>query len=213
MHRSRRFYLTGILLLLSFSGIALTAQAQFGAGSAPDFPDATFRIKGRQNAPIVMVEYSDFECPACRTLQPHLKQVLQEFPGKVALIFRHFPLSAHRYSPLAHQAAECAGEQGQFWAYHDLLYENQDIWKKAEQPAQMILQYAGELKLDSKVFIACLENPEVTATIRKDYESGAKTGMNQTPTVFIGDKMYVGAQQFLEQAIPWIREEAAKHAS
>ncbi|MBI4549708.1 MAG: DsbA family protein [Candidatus Omnitrophica bacterium] len=168
------------------------------------------KVRGPVAAPVTIAEYSDFQCPSCRVVQPVVSEILAKFPGRVRLLFRHFPLRGHPNSPLAHQSAECAAEQGKFWEYHDRLYQDQAVWSPLPDPLAAFLQFAAELGLDSERFGRCLESPAAAERIQADYASGKSAGVQSTPTFLIGNRMLVGSKQFFEQADGLIRGELEK---
>ena len=142
---------------------------------------------GSPQAPVTIVEFSDFQCPFCRSVVPTLKQLLAKYPDRVRLVFRDFPIpSLHPDAPLAHEAARCAAEQGQFWAYHDLLFERTNL------NAAALKQYAADLKLDEKKFAECLDSGRSRAAVSADVEEGSRLGVSGTPTFFINGTPLVG---------------------
>ena len=166
------------------------------------------KARGAESAALEILEYSDFQCPACSSVQIYLKKLLEEHPGEIRLVFRHYPLQRHRNAPLAHQAAECAHDQGNFWAYHDRLYSEQDSWAEDHEPARRMLQYARDLGLNLEQFSGCLENLEVTDRIKIELTEGKAQGVSSTPSFFIQSKMAVGEKQLREAVDGWVRDRA-----
>jgi protein-disulfide isomerase len=154
---------------------------------------ATGAAKGPENAPITIVEFSDFQCPYCSRANESVDQVLKAYPNQVRLVFRHFPLDFHQQAPKASEAALCAQDQGKFWEMHDKLFANQ---KALEVPA--LKGYAKELGLDSGKFDKCLDSGEKAATVQADLAEGKKVGVNGTPAFFINGILLSGAQPFDE---------------
>ncbi len=152
------------------------------------------RLLGPDHAAIKILEYSDFQCPACRKAQTVLKQLIEKYPREVQINFKHFPLAMHKWAPLAHQAAECAHQAGKFWEYHDRLYEDQENWSKLENPSGQFAIYATKLGLDADAFVACLQNPKITEMINKERAEGQAVKVQSTPTFFIGNDRFVGAK-------------------
>lgn len=147
-------------------------------------------VRGAQEAPVTIVEFSDFQCPFCKNATATVKQVMEKYPGKVKLVFRDFPIpTLHPGAPKAHEAARCAGEQGKFWEYHDLLFE-----KSPKLGAEDLSQYAKDLKLDPSPFAQCLESGKHEAEVKRDVEEGTRLGVTATPTFFINGRQLVGAQ-------------------
>lgn len=145
--------------------------------------------RGPANAPVTLVEYGDYECPHCG--QAH--GVVQELEGllsrRMRFVFRHFPLATvHPHATLAAEAAEAAGAQGKFWAMHDALFENQD----ALEPEDLV-RYAAALGLDVARFTHELGGHAHAAKVREDFLSGARSGVNGTPTFFINGVRHDGS--------------------
>ena len=170
--------------------------------SADDDP-----VIGNPNAPITIIEFSDFQCPFCarfhvQTLPLLLEEYIEQ--GKVKLVFRDFPIqSIHPNALPAAVAAECANEQGQFKAMHDMLFDNQNQWSKQETDVALSIftQYATEIQLDQNTFDSCLTSGKYIEEIRNDLEDGRSYDVTGTPGFFIGndDIGYVelkGAQPF-----------------
>ena len=155
--------------------------------------DRGFR-RGPQEAPVAMVEFSDYQCPFCKSVLSTIKQVMDAYPGKVKWVFRDFPLiSLHPTAPKAHEAGRCAGEQEKFWEYHDLLFERSPRHSPPE-----LKQYAQELKLDGSAFAQCLDSGKYQSEVTRDGQEGAGLGVTGTPTFFVNGRMLVGAQPFAE---------------
>jgi protein-disulfide isomerase len=147
-------------------------------------------VKGPKDAPVTLVEFTDFHCPFCARVVATLKDVMQEYNGKIRWVFRDFPIaSLHPQAPKAAEAARCAGEQGKFWEYHDLLFESQ-----SQTAAADFKRFAEQLKLDPKSFGQCLDSGKHQAAVEADVQEGARLGVTGTPTFFINGRILVGAQ-------------------
>lgn len=164
-------------------------------------------VKGNPNAPVTIVEFSDFQCPFCaRFFAQTLPQIQQDYidSGKVKLVFRDFPIeSIHANARAASFAAECADDQGKFWQYHDKLFEGQTQWARlsASDAANTFKQYAIELGLNSDSFNSCFNSPKHLDEVNEDFQNGANYGVTGTPAFFIGnDKdgyvMLIGAKPY-----------------
>ncbi len=142
-------------------------------------------ILGNPDAPVIITEYSDFECPYCgkvaRDTLPDVKKNYVD-TGKVAIIFKHYPLPGHRYAMPAAQAAECAYQQGKFWEYEEKLFNNQDTLQK-----QALQDYAEELGLNMDEFNSCFDDPRIKAKIQLSQQEGDNLGITGTPTFFFSD--------------------------
>ena len=142
--------------------------------------------KGANGAGIILVEYSDFQCPACRNYYPIVKQLTAELVEKVQFVYRHFPLySVHKNAEKAAIAAEAAGRQGKFWEMHDLIFEHQNEWAEAKDAEEFFMSYADSLSLDKEKFVADLASDEIKDKVVRDYQSGVASRVNSTPTFFL----------------------------
>ena len=145
-------------------------------------------IQGLTDAPLTLVEYGDYECPACGQAYPIIKAIQHAAGKQLRFVFRNFPLvNAHPYAEHAAEAAESAGTRGRFWEMHDLLFENQ-----AGLEDQQLAQYAMELGLDARTLVTEVREGRFTPRIREDFISGVKSGVNGTPTFFINALRYDG---------------------
>ena len=146
--------------------------------------------KGNREAAVILVEYSDFQCPACAAYYPLVKQLSEEFGDKMVFIYRHFPLSQHQNAESAAVAAEAAGRQGKFWEMHDLIFDNQNEWAKSARWSveDIFVKYAEKLNLDLEKFKADLDLKEIKQKVSKDLESGVNAKVNGTPTFFLNGK-------------------------
>jgi thiol-disulfide isomerase/thioredoxin len=149
---------------------------------------ANDHIKGNKEAKVILVEYSDFQCPFCANYAPITKKVAEEFNDKIALIYRHFPLIQHNNAHLAARASEAAAKQGKFWEMHDLIFENQNQWSDAKNALDKFIQYAKDLNLDIEAFKTDINSKEVRDKVDSDYKSGLSFGVNGTPTFFLNGR-------------------------
>jgi protein-disulfide isomerase len=145
--------------------------------------------RGGANAKVTIIEFSDFQCPFCARGRQRLDEIRQKYGDKVKVYFRQFPLES--IHPMAFKAAEaslCAQDQGKFWEYHDVLFDNQ-----TKLDEKSLKEYAKQLKLDDKAFAECLSSGKKAMDIRKDMEDGSKVGVNSTPTFFVNGYPVRGA--------------------
>ena len=143
---------------------------------------------GKADAPITIIEFSDFECPYCRRAQDTINQVKARYGDKVRFVFRHYPLPFHKKAPKASEAAQCAQDQGAFWSFHHALFED---GAKLEIPALKSL--AVKLKLDSMKFNRCLDSGRHAGRIAADLADGKDLAISGTPTFFVNGVKLVGA--------------------
>jgi protein-disulfide isomerase len=139
---------------------------------------------GKPDAPITLIEFSDYQCPFCqrfvRNTLPALKTDYVD-TGKVRYVFRDFPLAMHRQARKAAEAAHCAGEQGKYWEMHDVIFSNQQALKVED-----LKEHASSLDLEPTAFNNCLEQGKYAAEIDKDFADGSAAGVTGTPSFFIG---------------------------
>jgi protein-disulfide isomerase len=146
--------------------------------------------RGPADAPITMIEFSDYECPFCKRAAPTVDQVLKAYAGKIKFVYRDYPLPFHASAMPASLAARCAERLGKFWEYHDKVFASPDL-----NPAKL-KAVAGEVGLDQAKFDACFDQQEGRAAVEKDMEDGQSVGVNGTPAFFINGRMLSGAQPF-----------------
>jgi len=147
--------------------------------------------KGPANAPIEMVEFSDFQCPFCLRADPTVQQVLRTYGDKIRFVYRNYPLPNHPMARPAAEAAACANEQGKFWPYHDLLFANPSKLSDAD-----FKQHAAELSLNPAQFNACVDTHKMQPLIDTDVKEGEAAGVNGTPAFYINGRMISGAQPY-----------------
>jgi protein-disulfide isomerase len=159
---------------------------------------------GDSKAPVTIVEYSDFECPVCRSLHDTLRAILPNYPGKIRVIFKDYPIEQiHPWARTAAIAGRCAYQQKPeaFWKLYDLLYDNQEIIS-AENAWTKMIDYASQAGLDDGAFKSCMASPEAAAAVNASHANGEKLEVASTPTVFVNGRRMVGADaHLLEQYI------------
>lgn len=182
---------------------ALTASAQAVAERLVR-PDS--HITGNPEAPVTVVEFGDFECPACSTAEETAREIRRKYGSQIRFVFRQFPLTGiHREALKAAEASECAAEQGKFWEAVEKLYHGQS---DLSEPA--LVRYASELGLDKDRFVACLASRSTTARVRRDVEDARALGLRATPTFFVGRQVIEGPLE-LGQFARLIEQELASH--
>jgi len=154
-------------------------------------------IQGLIDAPIALVEYGDYECPFCGQAYPIIKAIQERLGDRLCFAFRNFPLiNSHPHAQHAAEAAEAAGTQGKFWKMHDLLFENQEALDDED-----LAEYASTLGLDANRLIGEVLAGIHTARVREDFRSGARGGVNGTPTLFINGVRHEGGLDTLLAAL------------
>jgi protein-disulfide isomerase len=150
-------------------------------------------VRGNPNAPVILEEFADFECPSCGVYYPELKKIETEFGERLRVVFRERPLvPTHEHALIAAQAAEAAGLQNRFWEMHDKLYENQKTWAAAKDVVPMFVDYAKQIGLDADRFMRDLNGEVVAARIFQDGKRAHALGVNGTPTFFVNGKEATG---------------------
>jgi protein-disulfide isomerase len=159
---------------------------------------------GDPNAAVTLVEYSDFECPVCRSLHDVLRGMLPNYAGKVRVVFKDFPIEQlHPWARTAAIAGRCAYQQDPtaFWKMYDLIYDNQEIISASNAWAKM-MDYAAQSRLDTDRFKTCMAGPEAGEAVNASRANGQLLDVNSTPTVFVNGRRMVGADaHLLEQYI------------
>src|SRR5215216_2549390 len=189
-----------LLAVIAIIGVALLATANQRSSADTSRPSITTTIpldtlpaRGNADAPVTVVEYADFQCPACGVFATTMEAgIVKDYvdTGKVRFVFHDFPLPQHANAIAAAEAARSAADQGAFWPYHDLLYARQAEWENSPQPLALFVSYAEQLKLDRSKFEAAYTSHTHRATIMQLYQDSSNGGVNQTPTFVIDGKAY-----------------------
>lgn len=159
----------------------------------------TEHIRGNKDAKVVLVEYGDFQCPACAAFYPIIKQAESEYADKVAFAFRHFPLSnIHPNAFSASRAAEAAGVQGKFFEMHDILYERQSDWESQTNVQKIFREYAQEIGLDANKFNEDYASGSTTDRINSDIQKGKDQDVQATPSFFLNGQKLESFKTFEE---------------
>jgi protein-disulfide isomerase len=195
--RSRRLpFLLSLASALLAATVVLSwslGQLDKPAGANPPVSVDDDPAWGPVDAPVTIVEFSDYQCPYCKQFYDQtLPQIKEAYEGQLRFVYRDFPLVAiHPHAQKAAEASECADDQGRFWDYHDLLWANQQALDVASLKA-----YAAQLGLDTATFGDCLDSGKNAQEVQKDYSEGVSYGVPGTPTFFINDLELLGAQPF-----------------
>ena len=153
-----------------------------------DVPGPLDLARGKADAPVTVIEFSDFECPYCRRAQPTLQAIEKAYGDKVRFVFRHYPLPFHQQAPKASEAAQCAADQNKFWPFHDALFRDAASLALAD-----LKKLAGTLGLDQAKFDRCLDSDQHKGRIAEDTTIGKNLGITGTPTFFVNGVRLVGA--------------------
>lgn len=149
---------------------------------------------GKSHAPVTVVEFADFQCPFCARAQESIRQLREKYPDQVRVVHRDFPISSiHPMAAHAAMAARCAGDQGAYWPYHDVLY-SKALGGETLNGTDQLVTYARQLALKLPAFEQCLKSDRYREAVQKDWEAGMAYGVGATPTFFINGYMLTGAQ-------------------
>lgn len=203
---------TKILLILGVSTVVLLVGAVFflsknnttTSSSIQSLKVVDQKILVRENShktatdstKVTIVEFGDYQCPACAQVYPITKKVVEDYVGTVNFVFRNFPLSQHQNASVAAQAAEAADAQGKFWEMYDKLYEAQNNWADNNNPIDLFVSYANDLGLDVEKFKKDVLANKFSDEINQDLADGALAGVNATPTFYINGIKFEGSQNY-----------------
>lgn len=204
--RNKAFILVllGTFILL-FGGILLfTKNGSSVATKTVDpallVPQASYQTSGFVNgtylpanlsAKVTLVEFGDYECPACGVYNPFIKQLLTEFAGQMNYVFRNYPLPQHKNAPISSYTVEAAGLQGKYWEMHDKVFSTQSDWANLSDPTGIFVGFAKELGLNTDKFTSDLSSSEVSNKVKNDTNDGNSVGLSETPTFYINGQMVV----------------------
>jgi len=178
-----------LLLLLAavplyfFTGAAASEPSKAQQAGADDI------TYGPADAPVTLIEYSDFQCPFCAEYAPMLKTLREKYGDQVQFVYRFFPLAGHEYATVSAKAAYAAFLQGKFWEMQDLLYEHQKEWSDSSDPRPFFDSYAEGLGLDIERFHADMDAQSTADFITRQEEEGTQAGVTHTPWFVIDDKV------------------------
>ncbi|MCF6194583.1 MAG: DsbA family protein [Kangiellaceae bacterium] len=163
--------------------------------SRPKFeiPIGDSPVLGDANAPITLIEYSDFQCPFCARAEATVKQLIKDYPGKIKLVYKNFPLSNHDDAFIAAEAGFCAQEQSEakFWQLHDIMFDD-----RKGLNLEGLVSKAKSIGLDLAKFESCVKNSKYALNVNKDIAEGSRFGVNSTPAFFVNGIMLLGAQPY-----------------
>lgn len=199
----------GIITVLLFGGALWFSGVS--ADRNNEGVEVVDHIKGNVDAEVSLVEYSDFECPACASFQPVIKQILDQYGEQMSFEYKHFPLPIHSHAVDAAVAAEAAGQQGKFFEFHDVLFAKQSEWSAMAVPNTAFIKYASEIGLDVAQFRNQLKSSILKDHVRAEFNESRELGLTGTPTFFLnGEKMeFETYQSFVEQIAVAIDPSAA----
>jgi len=200
-NRLKTFYVALAAIVVIGAGWLLVTRVRGGSQTTtvapPPVDTGAFpgHAMGSDSAPVTIVEYADFECPACGQYavltEPDVRKRLVD-SGVVRVIFHDFPIEGHQNSMAAHLAAQCAGDQGKFWQMHDQLYFNQGRWALERRPEGTIRGLAKAIGLDMGRYDQCVSSGRYVARLERMRQEGVNRGVNSTPTFVINGRVISG---------------------
>lgn len=195
-----------VMLILVFRRVSALERILLPAEpvTVERIPDERGQVYGAADAGVTLVEFADFECPACGEAAPAVKALVDRYPDRVRLVFRNYPLSGHPNAYLAAAAAECAGRQDKYWEMHQTLFAHQDALELSE-----LLKYAGSAGLELEDFETCLQSDEIRKDIDRDLADGKRYQVSGTPTFYVNQLRVTGLSG-LEKSLEEALEEATK---
>ncbi len=211
----------GIILAMALGGLAFTYlkapegssnNTKQGTGTFPAVTDVDWQKKAT-STDVTVVEYADFQCPACGVYYSLVKKLEDTYAGRVTFVFRHFPLSMHINAVPAALAAEAAGAQGKFFEMSDKLFTHQADWSESKTPETIFIAYATELGLNTEQFTADMKREDLKQKIVASFKGGVAAKVNATPSFFINgvkienpkgstiDEVYTGFAKLLDEKL------------
>jgi len=203
------FWVLGLIAVIGVAALAYVATKPAASSDVRDVADTTNAgpsqgyLIGKVDAPVKIMEFADFECPSCAgfatVTEPDVRaRIIQ--PGLANLTYYDFPLTQHRNTLAASNAAACADEQGKFWPMHDRIFQAQDEWngEATDQPKAFFKRYAGEIGLDVAKWETCFDARKYQPRINANLAEGLRRGVGSTPTFVIGNKLYAGMRSYDE---------------
>ena len=190
---------SGIIITVAGAVLVLVLLALFFAFKSEPKADSSLLIRDdsyRSTSDIknvTMVEFADYQCPACGVAAPNIRKIVEEYRDKVTYIYRHFPLPQHTNALVAAEAAEAAGVQGKYWGMHELLYLKQNEWSDSADATSIFVDYAKDLGLNVDQFKADVASQKYQSKIERDVVDGNSLGVNSTPTIYLNGVKYNGS--------------------
>ncbi len=195
---SKRFLLILAGLAVLFIGVIVFAKND-KTDTTIDTSGGSNHVQGASNSGVAVIEFGDFQCPACASYHPLVKQLQEDYGDEISFQFRHFPLvSIHQNAMAAHRAAEAAGNQDKFWEMHDMLYERQKTWESSTNTSQIFEDYAAELGLNIDTYKQDVASSTINDVINADVKAAQALGATSTPTFVIDGKRLEDLPQDIE---------------
>ena len=181
----------GLLVVGSVLGLIMLAKRSSDPGPSPIITTAVSpndQVSGNKDSKNILIEYSDFQCPACKAYDPLVRQLLKEHGTELLFVYRHFPLPQHAQAKPAAYTSEAAANQGKFWEMHDMIFDKQTDWAGKRNADEIFRQYAEILKLDMAKYDEDISSAAIESKVSDQYKSGVANFVNSTPTFFLNGK-------------------------
>lgn len=190
-------------LFLAFFVFVIIQAKQAKNSQKTEIPiSSSDHIRGNKDAKLTIVEFSDFQCPACAQTEPMVEKLLTDYPKDVRLVYKYFPLPGHKNSRPAAYAAQATDKQEKFWEMHDLLFKRQNEWAQSDSPIDIFKIYARSLKLDTDKFEKDINSKEVADKVDNDYNQGLNLAIDATPTFFLnGEELTIASYNDFKNAV------------
>lgn len=187
---SNRFFIVILAVIAIFFGVFVVTKNKTDApGENSSNAQPSNHVRGEGAKGVTLIEYGDFQCPACKGYFPIVEQVVEKYKADITFQFRNFPLvQIHNNAFAAHRAAEAADKQGKFWEMYAQLYQSQDSWKNAGDPTTFFTGYAEQLGLNAEQFKTDMASSAVNDVINADVREAQKAGADSTPTFVLNGK-------------------------
>ncbi len=190
--------ITFLIIIVVVAGII--GFKLYSARSVKTIDSVSARSKGNVQAKVQVIEFIDFECPACAFGAELLKGYMQKYPNDIRVQMKYFPLiKSHRHAMQSALYSECAGAQGKFWEFHDQLMPAQKQWSQLISAEGMFNNFAKQAGIDIRALKACLSSETALKTINDDRSLGGSLGVQSTPTYFVNNKMVVGGKSLQDE--------------
>lgn len=197
---NKRFIIILAVLFIGFLGIVVVSKKEKSSLQNGDTAGGSNHVFGNKESGVTLVEFGDFQCPACGTVFPIVSQLKADYGDSFAFQFRHYPIvNKHPNAMAAHRAAEAAAKQDRFWEMHDMLYARQKVWETSTNPVQIFEDYATELGLNVDKYKQDVASSTVNDIINADLKAAQAIGITGTPTFILNGRVLESSPATLDE--------------
>ena len=203
MSSDRKIVGSIIFFTIAIVGVIMVLGGESSPSGTTSSPTGTGEVvrnssqsRGPETAKVTLVEFSDFQCPACGAEYPVLEKIVAEYNDRIRFVYRHFPLAMHANAEIAALASEAAGDQGKFWEMHHKLFEGQSQWSVASDPKQIFVAYAREIGLNEDKFRNDLSDAKIKDRVVTDMNDAELLGVDRTPTLYLNGQKITGGLDY-----------------